>query len=294
MSTRAIVYRVLIASPSDLNDDRERMVELFHEFNSLHVDEGIVFLPLLWEVDSVPEMGDRPQSILNRQLLSKADLLFAMFWTKLGTSTGVAVSGTAEEIQEFVKAKKPAAVYICNAKTSPDKIIPEQISALKTFKQSLFSSGVIGSYSTPEELKTELNKFLLKAKRDFKNDVQAAVDDAFDPVSTPGPSKLESLTNTLDRIISDATLEWDLSPAEDAATKIQVIETLDRELSSFAKDSLDTIPQNELHPILLTVRLIKERLHQPKAREYYLQMFSLGPTVLLTLKEALERIKKLQ
>ena len=31
-----------------------------------------------------------------------------MFWTKLGTRTGVADSGTVEEIDQFVLARKPA------------------------------------------------------------------------------------------------------------------------------------------------------------------------------------------
>ena len=42
-----------------------------------------------------------------------------MFWTKLGTPTGVADSGTVEEIDQFVEANKPAMLYFSSRPAGP-------------------------------------------------------------------------------------------------------------------------------------------------------------------------------
>jgi len=42
-------------------------------------------------------MGDRPQAIINKQLVDDADILVAVFWTKLGTATGAAMSGSVAQ-----------------------------------------------------------------------------------------------------------------------------------------------------------------------------------------------------
>jgi len=51
-----------------------------------------------------------------------SDLLIGMFWTKFGTSTGVADSGTVEEVDQFVAARNPAILYFCSRLVSPSKI----------------------------------------------------------------------------------------------------------------------------------------------------------------------------
>ena len=66
------------------------------------------------------EMGDArgaavrnsPQAVLNHQLVQKSDMLVGMFWTKLGTGTGVAESGTVEEIDQFVSAARPKGCFL--------------------------------------------------------------------------------------------------------------------------------------------------------------------------------------
>ena len=53
--------------------------------------EATVLLPVKWERRTRrPETGVRPQGSINRQVVANSDLLVGMFWTKLGTNTGVA------------------------------------------------------------------------------------------------------------------------------------------------------------------------------------------------------------
>src|SRR4051794_33094357 len=110
----------MVASPSDVAQERVIVREILAEWNAIHSeDRKIVLMPLLWEANAAPAMGDRPQAIINGQLLKNADLLVAMFWTRIGSPTGVAKSGTVEEIEEHLKAGKPAMIYFSSAPVRP-------------------------------------------------------------------------------------------------------------------------------------------------------------------------------
>ena len=92
MSFKAEIYRVLIASPSDLADERQVTTEAINEWNSLHaVAKSIVLLPVKWETHATPRTGVRPQESINDQLVHSSDILVGMFWTKIGTNTGVGI-----------------------------------------------------------------------------------------------------------------------------------------------------------------------------------------------------------
>ncbi len=115
MAFGATAYEVMIASPGDVEKERQVVRAAVHEWNAVHSrDRAVVLLPVGWETHATPEMGDRPQAIINKQLLRDCDLLIAVFWTRLGTPTGVASSGTVEEIEEHLAADKPAMIYFSN------------------------------------------------------------------------------------------------------------------------------------------------------------------------------------
>jgi hypothetical protein len=88
MSFKANTYRVLIASPSDLTEERQAATDAVNDWNALHaLAESIVLLPVKWETHATPRSGVRPQQAINEQLVSSSDVLVGLFWTKLGTST---------------------------------------------------------------------------------------------------------------------------------------------------------------------------------------------------------------
>lgn len=112
MPYQATVYRILIASPSDVTSERKAIPDVIGAWNATHSEDySVVLLPVMWETHSTPEMGDRPQAILNKQLVASCDLLVGAFWTRIGTHTGVSESGTIEEIEEIRKAGKPVLLY---------------------------------------------------------------------------------------------------------------------------------------------------------------------------------------
>lgn len=158
----AKVYRVMIASPSDVQTERAIAQEVIADWNAVHAeDRGIVLLPLVWERDSTPLQGDRPQGLINKQVLAKADVLVAIFHGRIGSPTGVAPSGTIEELTEHLQANKPALVYFSNAPL-PHNIDPDQLKALKAFRTEAQRKGLYATFTDAGDFRGKLAHHLAK------------------------------------------------------------------------------------------------------------------------------------
>ena len=122
MPFKSETYRILIASPSDLTEERQAATDAVNEWNALHAAaESVVLLP----VNS-----------------SSSATFWCMFWTKIGTRSGVAESGTVEEIDQFVAAGKPALLYFFGRPIDPNKIDLKQHRKLRAFIRSPRTWGV--------------------------------------------------------------------------------------------------------------------------------------------------------
>lgn len=151
MTYPATAINIMIASPGDVVPERQIIKAQIHDWNYLHSqDRGIVLMPLTWETHSTPEMGNRPQAIINRQVLSNSDLLVAVFWTRLGTPTGESPSGTVEEIREHLAAGKSAMIYFSNKPVVLDSVDMQQYEALKDFRSECEKLGLIACYDDLE------------------------------------------------------------------------------------------------------------------------------------------------
>jgi hypothetical protein len=114
----------------------------------------------LWERDSTPLQGDRPQGLINKQVLEKADVLVAIFWTRIGSPTGVAPGGTVEELWEHIAAQKPTLIYFSNVRPNLTKLDTKQWEALKVFREEIRSKGLQHSYRTKQEFRNKLHLHL--------------------------------------------------------------------------------------------------------------------------------------
>ena len=161
MSFAARVFQVLIASPSDVTEEREIAVKTIQEWNDLNsADRELVLLPLRWETHSSPEYGSAPQEVLNRQIVDRSDLVVGIFWTRIGTPTGAADSGTLEEIERMASQSKPVMLYFSQAKQEPDRIDLEQLAKLRNFKAKTCNNALIETFSSHNEFREKLAKQL--------------------------------------------------------------------------------------------------------------------------------------
>lgn len=157
MTYNAITYKILIASPNDVTRERKAIPEAINFWNSLNSEQlKVSLLPVMWETHSTPEMGSRPQEIINRQLVDTCDILIGAFWTRIGTSTGEAESGTVEEIEKFIDAGKPVILYFSSIPVVPENIDQEQYKRLKNFKAKCMKNGLVKDYSSITELREKI------------------------------------------------------------------------------------------------------------------------------------------
>lgn len=157
MTYSARVVQVMIASPSDVATERGVVRTVISDWNDLNSERsGIVLLPVGWESHAVPQMGDRAQEIINRDVLQRCDVLVAIFWTRLGSPTGDHPSGTVEELREHIKAGKLAMVYFSSAPVRLDSVDDEQYRRLREFRKECEATGLIDTFDSPADLREKL------------------------------------------------------------------------------------------------------------------------------------------
>jgi hypothetical protein len=203
MAFDAKILRVLIASPGDVGEERIVIPEIINDWNAINsAISKVVLMPVKWETHSAPLMGDRPQAIINQQLVKECDVLVGVFWARVGTNTGVAISGTAEEIEQFVKMKKPVMLYFSQSPIEPDKIDVTQFTTLKTFKEKMRLQGLTESYNgIPDfrqkfsrQLGINIGNLVNKALAESKEKTSKTTKKATGKIGAPNQTKIESAT----------------------------------------------------------------------------------------------------
>jgi hypothetical protein len=168
MSFKSQTYRVLIASPSDMAEERQAATEAVNDWNAQHAAaESVVLLPVKWETHAKPQAGMGPQEAINYQLVRDCDIVVGLFWTKIGTSTGVAESGTVEEIDQFVASGRPALLYFSSRPIDPNRIDLKQHRKLKSFKDATYKKALTGGFSRVDELRQTLLRDLMTQVREL-------------------------------------------------------------------------------------------------------------------------------
>ena len=103
--------RIFVASPSDVQSEREQLAKVINELNltiTAIAPEKRVLLELVrWETHVSPSLGRDPQDVVNRQI-GEYDLFVGILWKRMGTPTAVATSGTEEEFNR---------AYNCGSRT---------------------------------------------------------------------------------------------------------------------------------------------------------------------------------
>lgn len=167
------VVRVLIASPSDLPKERPAATEVMNEWNGRNaIHEGVVLLSRLWEKHGVPQSGIKPQEAINKHLVDEADMLIAMFWTRLGTETDNAKSGTIEEIDRFVKAGKPTMIYFSNKPIGPSKLDTKQLEQLQQYRTETYNNSLVGHFASVADFRKQLDNHLTAQVRRLKTEME--------------------------------------------------------------------------------------------------------------------------
>lgn len=248
MPQPGLIFRALIASPGDLVEERNIIPEVIATWNATHsLHLAAIIEPVKWESHSVPRQGERPQELINRQIGDHCDFLIGVFWTRLGSNTGKAASGTLEEIEEFQKAGKDVLLYFSNKPVVPGDLNSEQYKKLMAFKVDSKNTGLHFEYSDiatfKEHLSRHIHQTVVKHLAEHKQELNSS---NYEQVSQPA-----AIWRELNTYINRAQLAWAAERARqpsklDTAKSIidEVAEKLLDFLSLHDDDLTETIKNN--------------------------------------------------
>ena len=151
---QAKTVRILIASPSDVEAEREIAEKVIHRLKLSCKDAFLLDLdPGRWEFDVPAIMGKPAQVTINERLVDDCDCAVCIFWTRIGTRTDNAEGGAVEELERMLKAGKPVLLYFSEAvPVSLSSIDPQQWLALSEWKKRLWTEkkGLPKSYKNSD------------------------------------------------------------------------------------------------------------------------------------------------
>jgi hypothetical protein len=153
MGFAANVLKVMISSPSDTANEVEAVKGALHGWNGSRAENAqTVLLPRFWKTDAVPQMdANGGQSVINSQLVDDADIVIALFDSRLGQATDSAVSGTAEEIERAAASGKPVHVWFSDEPVDRNADLKE-LARLQKFRKELEDKGLLGVYADLNDL----------------------------------------------------------------------------------------------------------------------------------------------
>jgi hypothetical protein len=204
---QALVVRVLIASPSDAGEARDRIERTVREWNAARaVAAGVILEPVRWETHGIPELGADAQSVLNEQIVDACDIVMAIFDARVGTATARAVSGTVEEIQRAHGAGRPVHVWFSTAPL-PRDVDTGQLDAVRELQRSL--PGLIGEYADLNDLayrvRTALDRDVDRLAEAEKVDFVEVFERGLRDTGPGGPSASSAVREPLARLRARVT-----------------------------------------------------------------------------------------
>jgi hypothetical protein len=150
--------KIFLASPSDVPTERRHVKKVIDELNQTVADEKGVYFVLTSSENAFPGYGKDGQAILNEQIgkMQEYDLFIGIMWSRIGTPTPRAKSGTAEEFGRAIQAlrcrKKPEVwFYFRLSKVRPPTTAEEvrQLGEVVAFRNKFREKGLFWEYETP-------------------------------------------------------------------------------------------------------------------------------------------------
>lgn len=199
------IYHVFLASPGDVNEERQLVRQFFENYNRhIALLWGVRFEIIDWENYSTIEVG-RPQELITNQTLERFKdslaLVIGIMAQRFGTSTGKAESGTEEEfrwaLEQNQQHRFPEIKWFFrrierfDAPSDPDEIAKalEQWNNVRAFKAELQKIPIFyGEYEKggfKEAFERALNQWLIDNARPWVANAPQRETLALSGITTP-------------------------------------------------------------------------------------------------------------
>ena len=184
MTYPSMAVRIFIASPSDVTEERDAIELALSRWNGTHGSRRKVSLvPVRYEEHGVATYGDEPQAILNEQLVEKADILIAIFWSTLGQPTPSGLTGTQEEIKLAHENEIPIHPYFSNKPVPP--ALSARAAEVQEYRENI--KALRGDFTTTESLCAKVIE-AINSDLNHLIDEQLPEDEADESVASETPS----------------------------------------------------------------------------------------------------------
>jgi hypothetical protein len=159
MTQTITLYRIFVASPSDVKEERLLLEEAINEINLSTLFRNNIRAELVkWETHVNPGIGDYPQKVVNDAIGDNYDIFLGIFWSKFGSPTQEYNSGTEEELYNAIRIHKEASkpikimMYFRQTPVPIEEIDTVSIGLIRKLRSDLKTQGILyQDYSTIEE-----------------------------------------------------------------------------------------------------------------------------------------------
>lgn len=205
------IIKVLITSPSDVQEERAIAKAVIFEWNERHSDiKGVVLAPIMFEDFPFGFKTKNNVSIqehINQRIVDKCDFAIGILSTKIGASTIAVPGGIVEEIDLMLEAGKPVMLYVSDIPVSSDAIDHSQITKLDQFLKKESTKSLISSFSNREE-------FRIKLARDLDLQIQSLINEFNSVTIDPLEQDYENFYMHLSKDVYDTLIKL-LTPNEE-------------------------------------------------------------------------------
>jgi hypothetical protein len=175
MPRNETVFQVMVASPGDVSEERDLLEDVIVEVNRTWALRAGVRLDLVkWETHTFPGMGIDAQDVINDQIGDSYDIFLGILWTRFGTPTGRAESGTEEEFNRALTRfrRNPSSIrimlYFKDAPIKPSQLNTKQLDLVNDFQQRARSQGAYTwAYSDTDKFTSQLKMHLSSQIHDY-------------------------------------------------------------------------------------------------------------------------------
>lgn len=173
LETRAVL-RTFLASPGDVAAEREVASRIVEELNlTWSRFLGLSLELVRWETHAWPGGDVDPQALINRQLGDEYELFIGVMWSRFGTATHRADSGTEEEFERAyarhtADRQSVRIMFYFKSAPPPDGADPAQLARVTEFRERIQDEGVLSwAFENEQTFATLLRLHLSRQVQDF-------------------------------------------------------------------------------------------------------------------------------
>lgn len=219
MAEKLTKLKIFVASPGDVQEERDRLPVVIDELNrGVAAQNGLVLELVRWETHAWPGIGEDAQDVINREI-GPSDIFIGIMWKRFGTATKRAASGTVEEFErayEFWRTYQRPHIMFYFDRTPFYPISEQELEQMQrviSFRSTLQQKGVLfWEYEGATEFESIVRQHLTKVILQWSREDEEAIRPVLPTICittrpTQMPSRTPTIAVTQDQLAPQSLLE---------------------------------------------------------------------------------------